>query len=208
MTLELHCEYFSSISVHRSWHTGLVNPPRWCAGNSPVVNVTSLTLGFSSGAGADTTAISMAAIVTYIGLNTDIYERLQTDIDAFYTANKLEALQPLTFTQIQQIPLVRAVVAESVRLVPAICGQLLRVSPGTTVGDYWIPPGCTIGLSAMAVNKEPSIFGDDAQQFRPDRWLESAEAFTRLDGASMTFGSGSRGCLGKNIALVCLSSIL
>jgi cytochrome P450 len=157
-----------------------------------------------SGAGSDTTSISMRAIIIYLGLHGDIYEQLQRDIDEFYTAKGIEALEPLTFSQTQQIALVRAVVAEAVRLVPAICGQLMRYSPGITIDKYWIPPKYTIGLSAMAVNKAPSIFGDDAEKFRPQRWLESPEAFTRLDGASMTFGSGSRGCLGKNIALVCV----
>ncbi|CVL13698.1 uncharacterized protein FPRN_12073 [Fusarium proliferatum] len=154
------------------------------------------------GAGSDTTSISMRAIIVYLGLDMDIYKRLQKDIDDFYTANNLGALEPLTFKQTQQIPLIRAVVAESIRLVPAISGQLLRVSPGIEVDKYWIPRGYTIGISAMAVNKEPSIFGDDAEKFRPDRWLESDDAYTRLDSASMTFGSGARGCLGKNIALV------
>ncbi|KAK2682050.1 Cytochrome P450 [Fusarium oxysporum f. sp. vasinfectum] len=154
------------------------------------------------GAGSDTTSISMRAIIVYLGLNIDIYKRLQKDIDDFYTANNLGALEPLTFNQTQQIPLIRAVVAESLRLVPAICGQLLRISLGIKVDKYWIPRGYTIGISAMAVNKEPSIFGDDAEKFRPDRWLESSDAYTRLDSASMTFGSGARGCLGKNIARV------
>jgi cytochrome P450 len=156
------------------------------------------------GAGSDTTSISMRAIIVYLGLHIDIYKRLQKDIDGFYTANELGALEPLTFNQTKKIPLIRAVVAEAVRLVPAICGQLLRVSPGITVDKYWIPRGYTIGISAMAVNKEPSIFGDDADKFRPDRWLEGSDAYTRLDNASMTFGRGARGCLGKNIALVCV----
>ncbi|EMD96579.1 hypothetical protein COCHEDRAFT_1083614, partial [Bipolaris maydis C5] len=75
---------------------------------------------------------------------------------------------------------------------------------GVIIDKYWIPRGTTIGMSAMVLNKDLSIFGNDAEKFRLDPWLESPDIFARLDNMSMTFGTGAKGCIGKNIALVCV----
>ncbi|KAG9504998.1 hypothetical protein J7337_001964 [Fusarium musae] len=89
------------------------------------------------GAGSDTTSISMRAIIVYLGLHIDIYKRLQKDIDDFYTANELGALEPLTFNQTKQIPLIRAVVAEAVKLSLLSadnCCVFLPASQWTSIG--------------------------------------------------------------------------
>ncbi|KAF6785190.1 benzoate 4-monooxygenase cytochrome p450 [Colletotrichum sojae] len=63
----------------------------------------------------------------------------------------------------------------------------------------------------LAVNgRNKSIWGEDVDTFRPERWLQSAgesdEAYKerlRLYNASdLTFGGGSRLCIGRNVALL------
>jgi cytochrome P450 len=62
-----------------------------------------------------------------------------------------------------------------------------------------------VGMSAIAANRDPAIWGADADDFRPERWLESPEKSRFLESHSMVFGgNGSRACIGKNIALVSL----
>lgn len=50
------------------------------------------------------------------------------------------------------------------RLIPAegdvICGKQLY-------------HGTTVGISPFVINRDPVIFGNDAEVFRPERWLES-----------------------------------
>lgn len=53
-------------------------------------------------------------------------------------------------------------------------------------------------------NKE--IFGPDADEYRPERWLESEGAdpakLSRMRQSMFQFGAGSRTCIGKNISLM------
>lgn len=77
-------------------------------------------------------------------------------------------------------------------------------------GDF-LPGGTTIGMSPYITNRNRSIYGEDADVFRPERWLrdvdggEAEEAFhTRLQAmhkADLSFGGGSRVCIGKNLGL-------
>jgi len=67
-----------------------------------------------------------------------------------------------------------------------------------------------VGMNPYIVGRNKGIFGEDADEFRPERWLqregEDEEAFKermQLWGtAHLVFGGGSRICLGRNLSLM------
>jgi cytochrome P450 len=100
--------------------------------------------------------------------------------------------------------MLQAVVKEATRLLPSIVFQLLRHTPENFVvrGEH-IPAGTSVGISPISQNRDRDIFGEDANEFRPERWLENRDKAGYMDTCLMTFGgSGPRMCVGKNIALV------
>jgi cytochrome P450 len=159
-----------------------------------------------SGGGGDTTSILMRACIFYVALSPPTYARLQREID---TACDNQGIQQtaIPYQLTKDLPFLQAVIKESARLWPSIVWQLPRDSPqgGIMVnGRYFIPEGYSISLSPMAQNRDPEIYGSDAKEFRPDRWLEEPATAHRMDRLSATFGgNGPRSCLGKNLALVC-----
>jgi cytochrome P450 len=53
------------------------------------------------------------------------------------------------------------------------------------------------------VHRDKKIYGDDAEIFRPQRWLEDGGDRGRLfDKYNMAFGFGTRSCLGKDLAMM------
>ena len=70
-----------------------------------------------------------------------------------------------------------------------------------------LPAGIRVGINAAAMNRREDIFGAETDTFDPLRWLpkeaESQDEFLerklRMDRANLTFGQGSRSCIGKNI---------
>ncbi|KAF4550341.1 Cytochrome P450-like protein 23 [Elsinoe fawcettii] len=155
------------------------------------------------GAGADTTSIAIRACIRAIFLDRVVLEKLQQEIDSFYEANSTN--EPITYLQCQKLPYLTAVCKEAMRLHPSIIWQLVRHAPetGLVVNGLKIPASATVGISPMAQNRDKQIWGDDAEDFRPERWLVSEERTRYLDSNDMTFGgSGPRMCIGRNIALV------
>lgn len=81
-------------------------------------------------------------------------------------------------------------------------------------GDYvegrFIPPGTRVAHSIWAVTHDVTVFGRDADIFRPERWIEADPATTRIKMQKQTelvFGYGRWGCAGKTIAFIELNKV-
>jgi cytochrome P450 len=62
----------------------------------------------------------------------------------------------------------------------------------------------TVGISAIPIHLDPESFGPDAKQFNPDRWINGSGSLSpeQLQRYWIPFGTGSRQCIGKNVALM------
>ena len=145
----------------------------------------------------------MRTCVHAICLHPEVYNKLQDETDAFYADNKLTT--GITYLETQKLPYLVAVCKEAMRLLPSIVFQLLRYVPkgGMYVDGKYIPAGYEVVISPLAQNRDTKIWGPDADDFKPERWLESEDRTRFLDSCNLTFGgNGPRMCVGKNIALV------
>lgn len=115
----------------------------------------------------------------------------------------------------RKLPYLVACVKEVLRIHPPIVGLLEKqVGPeGDILPDGRFIPGNTkIGVSIWAVERDKEVFGEDADLFWPERWLEGAveeEARKKMDKSlDMVFGWGRYTCMGKEIAITqCLKVI-
>ena len=73
------------------------------------------------------------------------------------------------------LPYLSACITEAMRLRPVTGMMLMRTvpHPGAVIEGLSLPAGTVVGVSAFALNHNPLIFGEDVEEFRPERWLES-----------------------------------
>lgn len=94
---------------------------------------------------------------------------------------------------------------------PPVSNLLYKLTPpeGDTYNGQFIPGGTNIAQSTWSVLRSKTIYGPDADIFRPERWLEAEgeklQAMKRT--AELNFGSGKYGCLGKTIAFLELNKV-
>jgi cytochrome P450 len=157
----------------------------------------------TSGAGADTTSIAMRSCLYYLGQNPAVLSKLRDEIDAFHQSQESPD-KIITYHQASGLPYLGAVIKEATRLFPSINFMLPRhAPPDFEVQGYRIPSSVQVGISPIAQNRDRAIWGEDADVFRPERWLEDEEHAKFLESHNMLWGgSGPRSCVGKNIALV------
>lgn len=172
-------------------------------------------VGVNLQAGSDTTAIHLRSVMYHALKSRDgvVARKLQDELDA-------AGLQyPAPYHEVSKLPYLDAVIKEAQRMFHVGAGIMERVVPagGLELSDgRRLPEGAGVGISGLTVQFDKSIFGADADTFNPDRWLQApaetdaayAGRLGLMKGADMTWGRGSRTCLGKNIAVLELCKVV
>lgn len=104
--------------------------------------------------------------------------------------------RPLTFDEVPKLRFTRAVISETLRLWPTAPGFFRAARTETQLGDYSFSEGEWIFILLLAVHRDQEVWGPDADQFRPERFLVE-----RVPTSYKPFGTGPRACIGRQFAL-------
>jgi cytochrome P450 len=97
-----------------------------------------------------------------------------------------------------------AVIKETLRLRQVSYNVGRRISEPVELGGYRLPAGTFVWPSLAAIHTDRGAWGEDAEEFRPERWLDGdppAQAY-------LPFGGGAHRCLGAMFALTEMDVIL
>ncbi|KAF7169722.1 hypothetical protein CNMCM6106_004532 [Aspergillus hiratsukae] len=105
------------------------------------------------------------------------------------------------YEAIKDLPYLRACIDESLRLRPSLEAGLPRIIPkgGLSVSGEWLEEGTTASVSTRTVHRDPTIFGENPEDFVPERWLRPDSV--KMQRGYLAFTQGGRACIGRNIAL-------
>ncbi|CAN4125725.1 unnamed protein product [Withania somnifera] len=158
-------------------------------------------------AGKDTTAISLSWFIYVLCKYPSVQEKIvqeikeavtekedTTDITGFATNISEEALEKMQY--------LHAALTESLRLYPAV-----PVDPKICFSDDTLPDGFSVNKGdrvtylPYAMGRMKYIWGDDAEEYKPERWLDQDGFFRPENPFKFTaFQAGPRICLGKEFA--------
>lgn len=161
-------------------------------------------------AGADTTAILIRSALYYSLQHPDVWAKLTAEVRAAVPKQSV----PPAYKDVRGLPYLDAVVREASRIHPGVGMTLERYVPAggyTLPSGQFLPEGVAVGMNPYIVNRNPAVFGPDADTFRPERWLRDEDAgeteeqfklrLAAMNRADLSFGAGARLCIGKNMAL-------
>ncbi|KAJ3376010.1 hypothetical protein GGF31_000076 [Allomyces arbusculus] len=161
--------------------------------------------------GHDTTSNALTAAIYFLGRHPEFQERARAEVlsvlDDVHPMCSANTFPYLTNEQVTLLPYVTAVIKESLRLYPSIPSIPPRVTTTTvTLQDGTVlPPGTRVVASTMALHRSPALWGDDADEFRPERFLE-VDADKMHAGAHgfkwVPFSAGQRVCLGQSFSVM------
>lgn len=146
-------------------------------------------------AGSDTTAITLTYLVWAVLSQPQLQKELEGEVQDLVVDYDEAALENL--------PLLNAVIKETLRLYGAAPGSLPRAVPegGATLGGHFIPEGITVSTQSWTMHRDENVF-PSPDVFDASRWLKS-ENTNSQSLAQMTFspfGAGARTCLGIHLA--------
>ncbi|OHE90227.1 cytochrome P450, partial [Colletotrichum orchidophilum] len=157
-------------------------------------------------AGSDTTATAIRATLLHLITNPRVLATLRAEIERFQPSwpvvNEAEA---------RKMPYLQAVIKEGLRIFPPVVGQMSKEVPegGDTFKGVYLPEGTRVGYGAWGIFRRSDVWGQDADDFRPDRWLTADAGSLRSMETTLelVFGHGKWRCLGRNVAMMELQKI-
>ncbi|KPM37968.1 hypothetical protein AK830_g8610 [Neonectria ditissima] len=155
-------------------------------------------------AGSDTTGITMRAVFYLLLKHPSKMDKLLSELSNHSKAGKF-ASNLCQWDEVRELPYLGAVINEALRCHPAIGLTLERIVPpnGVTIAGHHLAGGTIVGCSAWVLHRDTDVFGSDAAEFRPERWIEgSPEQRQKMNSCLFSFGAGARTCIGKNISLL------
>ncbi|KAK0407195.1 hypothetical protein QR680_019068 [Steinernema hermaphroditum] len=148
---------------------------------------------FISIAGFDTTANSLTYLCNLLALHPNCLDKVLAEVDALP--------EPLNYESLQEMPYLHAAICETLRLYPHASPLQSRLCiEDCQIGDHRFRKGVAIMFDTWSAHRNPDYWGDDADAFRPERFLgDEAKRSARL---WMAFGVGPRQCIGMRFAIL------
>ncbi|KAI1060322.1 hypothetical protein LB506_011241 [Fusarium annulatum] len=134
-----------------------------------------LSSGANIAAGSDTTAITLSNILYNLCKHPATMHKLRQELGDARPSGHIS--NPITFREAQGLPYLQAVIKEGLRLHPAVGFTMPRVVPkgGKRLAGRFFPEGTIVGINPWVAHRNTDIFGQDADEFRPERWLSSSQ---------------------------------
>ena len=125
-------------------------------------------------AGRDTTASLLTNVWWLLSTRPDIWQRLQTEVAG------LNGELP-TFEQLKEMKYLKALLNESLRLHPVVPMNSREAVEDTTLpvgggpdgaAPIFVKAGAVVGWSVYAMHRRKDYYDEDAEEFKPERWLD------------------------------------
>lgn len=157
-------------------------------------------------AGRDTTASLLTNVWWILSKRPDLWSKLQAEVAT------LDGAHP-NFEELKDLKFLRSLLNESLRLHPVVPQNSREAQEDTILpvgggpdgsSPLFVPKGQVVGWSVYAMHRRTDYYGADAEEFRPERWLDdpaTGKKGLRPGWEYLPFNGGARICLGQQFAL-------
>ncbi|PGH05277.1 hypothetical protein GX51_02998 [Blastomyces parvus] len=150
----------------------------------------------TTAAGIETTSNALTVITYHLLDNPDKIQRLRDEVSTLEGDWSFEQQAQ----KLEKLPYLTSVILEGLRLSYGVSTRLQRELPDQAIQykNYCIPAGTPVGMTSVLIHHNETIF-PDSHKFVPERWLDLEER-KRLERYLVSFGKGSRRCVGQRLA--------
>ncbi|KAL7269973.1 hypothetical protein RUND412_007330 [Rhizina undulata] len=137
------------------------------------------------------------------------YEKIAAEIEEAESKGQLS--NPVaTYAEAQSLVYFSACIRETLRGAESTITMVPRMvaKGGTMILNKFVPEGTHLSATPWIIHRNRKLYGEDAEFFRPERWLEaSPEQLQLWNKYDFQFGYGARACIGKNIGLMAIHKL-
>ncbi|KAG9003004.1 hypothetical protein FRB94_001626 [Tulasnella sp. JGI-2019a] len=170
-------------------------------------------------AGTDTTSLALGWTFLLLAQNPEMQTKLREEIHSVSHSYENDDSVDTDFSIIDNLPYLDKVTRESLRVIPPIHSSLrvacrddviptqfpVKMKDGSETHSVPIRQGQFVHVSVEPFNQDKTVWGEDAWEFKPDRWDNLPEAVRGLPcvySNIMTFLGGPRACIGFRLSII------
>ncbi|TMW65590.1 hypothetical protein Poli38472_008232 [Pythium oligandrum] len=161
-----------------------------------------LTFMFAS---RDTTALMLTWLLYVLGQHPHVTKAIRDELKRKLPGQAGRKDAFLTTEHTRHLVYLEAAIREVLRLYPAAPTNMRKVANDTVVGgDIPLYEGQIVLISAYAMARNRDVWGPDAREFKPERWIDekTGELIQVPSTKFIVFSTGPRTCIGKHLALL------
>ncbi|KAK9063808.1 hypothetical protein SSX86_017680 [Deinandra increscens subsp. villosa] len=160
-------------------------------------NMKAILLDMVAGA-IDTAKTSIEWILSVLIKHPRVMKEVQNELK-----NMIGDKPMVEETDLTKLTYLNMVVKETFRLYPVAPLLVPHQSvEDVVINGYNIPKETRVLVNYWAFGRDPKVWSDDWEEFRPERFVDSEIDFRGQDFKLIQFGIGRRGCPGMNLGLL------
>ncbi|KAL1685575.1 cytochrome P450 [Schizophyllum commune] len=154
------------------------------------------------GAGHETTASGLAWTLWLLATDQESQHKLRAEVTPVLAANPRPDYKTL-----KDLQWLDCVIMESLRVLPPVPLTVRRAYKTDFLAGHLVPKGTFLHIPIRVINTWQAVWGPDAEDFRPSRWLNLPKTYNPAF-SFMSFIAGPHGCIGKTMALMEMKAVL
>ncbi|XP_052751223.1 probable cytochrome P450 312a1 isoform X2 [Galleria mellonella] len=152
--------------------------------------------------GQEAVSITLFYILLMIGYKPHIQKKLYDEMQEIFGGTK----RSVTKGDLSQMKYCEAVILETLRMYPPVPVSFRYADKAIQLKSCRVPEGASFGINALGAGRSRRIWGPDALEYRPERWLGAERP--GHPAAFLAFNYGRRACIGKKYAMALMKTFL